>query len=67
MTSQVGTPPCPANHMCFTTVVPDHHLHPLRAELLWAASALFALVAGAGRLRRYAQAASRVLSGARSQ
>jgi predicted small integral membrane protein len=67
MTAPVGTPRCPANHICFATVLPDRHLHPLRAELLWAAAALFALVASGSRARRYAQAASRVLSGARSQ
>lgn len=66
MTAPAGMPRCPAHSFCFTPVG-DHHLHPLRAELLWAASALFAILAGAGRLRRYAQAASRVFSGARIQ
>jgi predicted small integral membrane protein len=67
MAAAVGAPRCPANHICFATVVPDHHLHPLRAGLLWVASALCALSAAARPLGRYAQAASRVLSGARSQ
>jgi hypothetical protein len=46
-----GVPPeghfkCPPNALCGTSIVPDlpHRLHPLQAELLWAASALLALV-----------------------
>lgn len=68
MTAPIRTPPCPANSLCYGPLPPDgHRLHPLRAELLWGASALCALVAVALPLRRYAQAASRVFSGARSQ
>jgi hypothetical protein len=56
-----GVPACPANHICFMPVTAGHRLHPLRAELLWAASALFALIAvtvAAGRLRASARPAA---------
>ena len=68
LTQPVRTPSCRANTLCYTPSPPDgHRLHPLRAELLWGASALCAVAAIAGGRRRYAQAASRVVSGARSQ
>ena len=39
--------PCPPNMLCaeLPGAYAPHRLHPLRAELLWAASAFFALVA----------------------
>ena len=41
-------------------VAPPHRLHPLRAELLWAASAFFALVAITVSRRRRSDAAPTV-------
>jgi hypothetical protein len=39
-------PPCPAGTLCGYALPPaPYRLHPLRAELLWAASAALALVA----------------------
>jgi hypothetical protein len=42
-----GIPHCPPSMLCLE-VSRGHRLHPLRAELLWAASAVFALVAVGG-------------------
>jgi hypothetical protein len=40
-------PTCPPNTLCYVSQPSDAHLHPLRAEMLWTASA-FALVLAAG-------------------
>ncbi len=45
-----GVRPCPPNSLCLT-LLPPHRLHPLRAELLWAASAVFGLIAVGVSLR----------------
>jgi hypothetical protein len=58
-----GVRPCPPNTLC---VLPlgAHRLHPLRAELLWAASAIFALVAAGASLRQWRRpGAARLVSG----
>jgi hypothetical protein len=40
------SPACPGDSVgCLLALPPPHRLHPLRAELLWAASAFFVLVA----------------------
>jgi hypothetical protein len=55
MLSTPLAPKCPTVVLgpCLTSV-PPHRLHPLRAEVLWAASAVFALIAAGtgGRARR---------------
>jgi hypothetical protein len=43
-------PACPADAFCGAPP-PVYRLHPLRAELLWAASAVFGLLAGSTRWR----------------
>jgi hypothetical protein len=48
-----GVRPCPPNALCGLTVLPVHRLHPLRAELLWAASAVFALIAVGASARHW--------------
>jgi hypothetical protein len=45
-------PACPPNTFCFVTQSSGGHLHPLRAEMLWAASALALLVSATMGLRR---------------
>jgi len=47
-----GIPYCPPNSLCYLPL-PAHRLHPLRAELLWAASAVFALIAAAESVRQW--------------
>jgi hypothetical protein len=44
MTSTPGPAPPGSRGITFVYLAPPHRLHPLRAELLWAASALLALV-----------------------
>ena len=45
-------PGCPPNASC-AAPPPPHRLHPLRAELLWAASGFFVLVAVGVGLRQW--------------
>jgi hypothetical protein len=45
-------PACPPNTFCVVTQPSGGHLHPLRAEMLWAASALALLVSATMGLRR---------------
>jgi hypothetical protein len=41
-----AVPRCPANSLCYNPFPAfAHRLHPLRAEMLWVASALLALLA----------------------
>ncbi len=47
-----GVRPCPPNSLCFMPL-PPHRLHPLRAELLWVASAVFGLIAAGASLRHW--------------
>jgi hypothetical protein len=47
-----GVRPCPPNSLCFT-LLPPHRLHPLRAELFWAASAAFGVIAVGASLRHW--------------
>ena len=64
-----GLPPHhPSHRVAGPSVVayfyPVHRLHPLRAELLWAASAVFALIAvGAGLRARRRPTAGRPAAG----
>ncbi|MEP6642101.1 MAG: hypothetical protein ABJB93_09370 [Gaiellales bacterium] len=58
-----GIPGCSPNTLC-PAVVPADRLHPLRAELLWAASAAFALIAVGASLRQWRRpGAARPVSG----
>lgn len=41
----MSPPACHVRGAIFCFASPEHRLHPLRAELSWAASAVFALVA----------------------
>jgi hypothetical protein len=50
-------PSCSPNSLCFE-LLPSHRLHPLRAELLWAASAVFALIAAGTLLRNWRRPAA---------
>jgi hypothetical protein len=47
-----GSPQCSPHTLCFEAV-PGHRLHPLRAELLWAGSAVFALIAAGASVRQW--------------
>jgi hypothetical protein len=47
-----GLPSCPPNSLCYLPLS-THRLHPLRAELLWAASAIFAVIAAAASARQW--------------
>jgi hypothetical protein len=46
-----GIPQCSPKTLCF--MLPAHRLHPLRAELLWVASAIFALIAAGMSLQQW--------------
>jgi hypothetical protein len=66
MTSSVRVlPSCPTDSLCLTPYPDGHHLHPLRAEFLWAASAVFLLVAalGTGLRQRRGHSSAEVVSG----
>jgi hypothetical protein len=52
--------PVPPGRFYFPASHPPHRLHPLRAELLWAASVLFALVAISVSQRRRSDTAPTV-------
>jgi hypothetical protein len=41
----MSPPACRVSGAIFCFASPEHRLHPLRAELLWVASAVFALLA----------------------
>jgi hypothetical protein len=53
MPPQPSPPLCPAHALCGFLPESSHRLHPVRAELLWAASGLFSIIALSSALRSW--------------